>query len=734
MSYRLHKLVALSLVIVLLAVMVPAVGASAPAAPSGPSATALLRALARADAPAISPNLQVVAAGLDNPRHLTFGPDGAMYVTEAGVGGPGPDYCAIGPEGNVCYGTTGAVTKVANGVQSRIATGMASLADPLSGGFAIGPVGVTVDANNNVYALVGLGADPNLRDPNGPFGPGGVNLGQLTALPGNGSWSNIVDVSAYEITANPDGGAIDSNPYSVMASGDGFVVADAGGNDLLSVSSGGAISTIAVFPDRLVEFPPFSGNYIPMQAVPTSVTMGHDGNYLVGQLTGFPFPVGGANVYSVTAGIDPAVYADGFTNIVDVAHGMDGSTYVLEMAKGGLLAANPADPASVAGAVYRVAADGTKTMVASDGLVLPGGIAVGPDGALYVSNFSVFAGIGHVVRLPMANMIMADPDTVIAGGMVTINAHAENLTNQAMNVLHIVPLDTNLMAYVDGSATNGAFPIGVLGPEAAQVLKTGGIDALKATATTESGVVAVAWQGTQAAGQSADFSFQATMLPGAAGSGAHVALDTYEGGQGVATASTHISVPALNPYEVTLQDGLNGYSGTSDATINAWVPNGNYGSAMDVYVRQPNVKSLLVQFDLSAITNLAQVSDAQLGIYVPYSNRPVDVNAYEVYKAWSEMETTWNAASADSMWEAPGASGASDRASMPTDSMTAVGGGQWLWFDVSDLAQSWIANPDMNHGVILVGMGGVNGEMQAIASDFTVSFVRPQLRLNYMAP
>ena len=40
----------------------------------------------------------------------------------------------------------------------------------------------------------------------------------------------------------------------------------------------------------------------------------------------------------------------------------------------------------------------------------------------------------------------------------------------------------------------------------------------------------------------------------------------------------------------------------------------------------------------------------------------------------------------------------------------------------------------MNHGVILVGSGGVNGEMQAISSDFTVSFVRPQMRLSYMAP
>jgi glucose/arabinose dehydrogenase len=32
----------------------------------------------------------VVMSGLDNPRGLAFGPDGALYVAEAGRGGPGP--------------------------------------------------------------------------------------------------------------------------------------------------------------------------------------------------------------------------------------------------------------------------------------------------------------------------------------------------------------------------------------------------------------------------------------------------------------------------------------------------------------------------------------------------------------------------------------------------------------------------------------------------------------------
>ena len=37
---------------------------------------------------AFSPNVSVFATGLNNPRGLTFGPDGTLYVAEGGLGGP----------------------------------------------------------------------------------------------------------------------------------------------------------------------------------------------------------------------------------------------------------------------------------------------------------------------------------------------------------------------------------------------------------------------------------------------------------------------------------------------------------------------------------------------------------------------------------------------------------------------------------------------------------------------
>src|SRR6188472_273492 len=79
---------------------------------------------------------EVVATGLDNPRGLAIGPDGALYVAEAGRGGDGP--CVPGPFGEACYGPSGAITRIGHHGQERIVTGLSSFASP-GGGLAFGP-------------------------------------------------------------------------------------------------------------------------------------------------------------------------------------------------------------------------------------------------------------------------------------------------------------------------------------------------------------------------------------------------------------------------------------------------------------------------------------------------------------------------------------------------------------------------------------------------------------------
>jgi sugar lactone lactonase YvrE len=248
-----------------------------------------------------------------------------------------------------------------------------------------------LNGSGNVYVTLGLGADPSARD-------GLPEAGQLAATlirakPSKGTFRLVADIGAFELSDNPDGGLPDSNPQGLLSTKGGQVVADAGGNSLLGVRSHGRISTLAVFPPRLVPNP-FGGPDIPMQAVPTTVTRGPDGALYVGQLTGFPFPVGGANVYRVEPGEQPEVVAGGFTNIIDIAFGPDRSLYVLEIAHNGLLSGD------TTGALIRLDKNGSRTVIASEGLTMPTGLAI-RDGKAYISNCGVCTDVGEVIAIPL---------------------------------------------------------------------------------------------------------------------------------------------------------------------------------------------------------------------------------------------------------------------------------------------------------------------------------------------
>src|SRR5215208_1929621 len=68
---------------------VAALGGQAAAAPQSPSGAAA-KAAGTATGATAAGGLRVVASGLDNPRGIAFGQDGALYVAEAGAGGAGP--------------------------------------------------------------------------------------------------------------------------------------------------------------------------------------------------------------------------------------------------------------------------------------------------------------------------------------------------------------------------------------------------------------------------------------------------------------------------------------------------------------------------------------------------------------------------------------------------------------------------------------------------------------------
>jgi hypothetical protein len=332
-----------------------------------------------------------LVSGLQNPRGVTWTEDG-VYVAEAGIGG---DDCVIIEEDEdefeLCAGMTGGITLVDEMGAERVVDELPSLSAHED---AVGAHDVALDGEGNMYIVMGFGGPPDAR---AAFGELGDYFATVVKVDSEGELTIVADLGDYEESENPDGSEVpDTNPYSIAYDDGDLIVVDAGGNSLLRVDPDtGDIELIAVFPQRMVPAPPFIPvPEMPMDSVPTNVVVGPDGNYYVSELTGFPFPLGEARVYQVTPDGDVEVYADGFTNVLDLAFDSEGTLGVLEMVKDGLLnvdeeAIGMGDLSSAQSRIVTVDPDGTQTSYVVPGLYAATGIAVGSDDEVYVVNLAL---------------------------------------------------------------------------------------------------------------------------------------------------------------------------------------------------------------------------------------------------------------------------------------------------------------------------------------------------------
>jgi len=342
--------------------------------------------------------LTTLAEGLQFPLHASTGGDGAVYVAEGGLGSEN-DECVVveeDPESGevfeICFGLNGSVTRVDDSGSERIVTGLPAISD------------VHVTAAGGMYAVTSLGGTPEMRD---LFDDENAQaMGTLIQIHGDGDWTVIADLAQFEADVNPDPTMVDSNPYALTMVGENFLVVDAGGNNLLHVTPEGVITNLAVFEARMVLAPPFlglpEGTEMPMESVPTDVEVGPDGNYYVSELTGFPFEVGAARVYQVTPAGDVTVFAEGFSAIGAIDFDSEGNLYVLEIATGGLLAAEmagPDEPDAALSRVVKIAPNGTRTDYVTAGIYFATGLAVDGDDHVFIVNMSV---------TPMASVVRVD--------------------------------------------------------------------------------------------------------------------------------------------------------------------------------------------------------------------------------------------------------------------------------------------------------------------------------------
>ncbi|MGM1028552.1 MAG: ScyD/ScyE family protein [Actinomycetota bacterium] len=334
-----------------------------------------------------------VATGLNNPRQLTTGHGHRLYVAEAGTA----DSCeaiAGAPAALQFCGLTGSVTEVRRGEQRRVVTGLPTLD---LGGEVVGAADVDVRGDRIAVLVGGMAAAAALRDSQPEYAAfGTLRTGRLHWAPLDAADMRVVaDVNAYELANNPDGvPLIETNATGLASRGHHrWLVTDAAGNDLLSFSRHGA-RTVAVFPaGDPVPNPGAPGTETSPQAVPTDVVIGPDGAYYVSELTGFPFPEGGATIWRVTRDGEVSAYATGLTMVTSLAWRGD-TLYAVQLDDEGL-----GSPERI-GSLREVTPGGSEHEAVVDGLSAPYGVAIHGHAA-YVTVDSVSAGGGSVIRVDL---------------------------------------------------------------------------------------------------------------------------------------------------------------------------------------------------------------------------------------------------------------------------------------------------------------------------------------------
>jgi len=193
------------------------------------------------------------------------------------------------------------------------------------------------------------------------------------------------------------------------------------------------------------------------------------------------------------------------------------------------------------------------------------------------------------------------------------------------------------------------------------------------------------------------------------------------------------TTPAGSDTIVTLQQGVDGYSGVADTYVYLYAPNDNYawGDALKVGYRQQYAG--LLRFELGSIPYGATVTQATLQVYVSgWSGKNITAGAYAVLRPWGVDQATWNVASSSSNWALPGCNDtATDRRSTPEATFLTSGIYKWYALDVTGLVQEWVNGTLGNQGVLLRQTVYDTYNMFFASAEHGTASLRPKLTITY---
>jgi len=320
-------------------------------------AAVLLVTRARPSAFAASPTLRPVVTGLVNPRALVFGPDGALYVGEAGRAGPtavraGLDkvHYHIGRSARILRADLhGTVTTVAGALPSvhwgDDTYGVAGLA-------FFGP---------HLYALLGTGG----RDVGDPgYANAVLRVGQ------DGALTPIANLTAYNRQQPPRARRLDPArtdveggvPFGFAALHGRLYATDGNQETVTEITPSGGLR-------RLLEYPA-------SDHVLTGITPGPDGALYICEFGPAPHGPDTGMITRLTLDGQRSTVWSPLPAVIAVAFDPAGRLYALEFSTGQRV------PHS--GRLLRRGPDGQVEVLAS-GLNFPTALAFGPDGSLYMT-------------------------------------------------------------------------------------------------------------------------------------------------------------------------------------------------------------------------------------------------------------------------------------------------------------------------------------------------------------